>query len=161
MGHREELSSMFDYDRWANLQWMPIAGIMSQQNILLHILTAQIRWLSRAEGIPEWQPSPTDYAMNLDRSIRSWKRFILGADLSRNINYTMSDGADGNNTVSEIVRHVINHGTYHRGQLRGMAEAQSFDFPETDYIGFLRDNAGLSHMRYAAVVEAIPEATVT
>jgi uncharacterized damage-inducible protein DinB len=161
MNYREELSSMFDYDRWANLQWMPLAGLMSQQPVLLHIVSAQVRWLSRIEDTPEWQPSMPDFALHLDRSIRSWKRFILGADLSKVIYYTTSDGMNYNNSVSEIVRHVVNHGTYHRGQLRGIASERGFEFPETDYITFLRDNAGLAHMRNAAVVEGFGVPTVT
>jgi uncharacterized damage-inducible protein DinB len=41
--------------------------------------------------------------------------------------------------VSDIAAHVVNHGTYHRGQLRERAEADGLDdFPETDLILFFR-----------------------
>jgi uncharacterized damage-inducible protein DinB len=39
----------------------------------------------------------------------------------------------------EVVRHVINHGTYHRGQLRMLAELDGIAWPETDMIFFFRE----------------------
>jgi uncharacterized damage-inducible protein DinB len=161
MNHREELSSMFDYDRWANLKWMHAAQELGQESILLHVVDAQIIWLSRIESMPRWAPTIEQFPLHLERSIRNWKRMLLGADLDRIVSYTTLQGADMNNKLSEIVRHVINHGTYHRGHLRGLADAKRVDFPETDYIAFLRDNAGLTNLRTAAVVEAFAVPTVT
>lgn len=138
MSAREELSSLFDYDRWANLQWVAPANAMAQQSILLHIVEAQVIWLTRIEGTPPWQPTLDEFAIHLDRSIGRWKRFLLGADLGALISYTTSRGDHYDSQVSEIVRHVINHGTYHRGQLRGIAGERGVEFPETDYIHFMR-----------------------
>jgi uncharacterized damage-inducible protein DinB len=42
-------------------------------------------------------------------------------------------------TIGEIAHHVINHGTYHRGHLRGLCDAAEFtEFPDTDLIKFYR-----------------------
>ena len=161
MGQREELSSMFDYDRWANLQWWPIAKQMGEEDILLHNLLAQTIWLSRIEGTARWEPTVEEFPLHLERSTRNWKRMLLGADFQRMVSYTTTLGTPYDNTVGEIVRHVINHGTYHRGQLRGIAGERKIEFPETDYIAYLRDNAGLNHLRTAAVVEAVAAPTVT
>jgi uncharacterized damage-inducible protein DinB len=135
---REELSSMFDYDRWANLQWWEPAKSMGKEEILLHVVHAQIIWLTRIEGTPVWEPTLEDYPLHLDRSIGRWKRFLLGADLGAVISYTNSAGDHYDSKVSEIIRHVINHGTYHRGQLRGIAGERGVAFPESDYIHFVR-----------------------
>lgn len=129
---------MFDYDRWANLKWVAPANAMAQQAVLLHILEAQVIWLTRIEGTPFWQPTLDEYALHLDRSIGRWKRFLLGADFGAVISYANSKGDRYDNKVSEIIRHVINHGTYHRGMLRGMAGERGLEFPETDYIHFMR-----------------------
>lgn len=139
MGQREELSTLFDYDRWANLHWAEPARGLGKESVLVHVLEAQVNWLCRIEGTPPWQPSFTEFPMHLERSIRNWKRFMFGADLGKVISYTTSTGRQYENLVSEIVRHVINHGTYHRGQLRGIAEERGIDFPETDYIAFIRE----------------------
>jgi uncharacterized damage-inducible protein DinB len=86
---------------------------------------------------------------------------LLGADLQRVVSYISLQGVAYNNSVSEIVRQVINHGTYHRGQLRGIAGERGIEFPETDFIAYLRESQGLNHMRTAAVVEAEWAPTVT
>jgi uncharacterized damage-inducible protein DinB len=37
---------------------------------------------------------------------------------------------------AEILRHVVNHGTYHRGQVATLLKLHGVDFPETDYISW-------------------------
>ena len=39
-----------------------------------------------------------------------------------------------------MAHHVLNHGTYHRGHLRGLAYAEGWDdFHDTDYSAWLRE----------------------
>ena len=37
---------------------------------------------------------------------------------------------------AEVLRHVVNHGTYHRGQVAALLKVHGVDFPETDYISW-------------------------
>ncbi len=37
---------------------------------------------------------------------------------------------------AEVLRHVVNHGTYHRGQVAALLKLHGIDFPETDYISW-------------------------
>ncbi len=41
----------------------------------------------------------------------------------------------------EILRHVINHGTYHRGQIAFLLKLHGADFPDTDYITWLSERS--------------------
>ncbi|TLS36534.1 DinB family protein [Pseudalkalibacillus caeni] len=41
--------------------------------------------------------------------------------------------------LSELVQHVVNHGTYHRGNLAAMIRQQGFPGVQTDYIMYLYD----------------------
>ena len=44
---------------------------------------------------------------------------------------------------AEVLRHVVNHGTYHRGQVAALLKLHGVDFPETDYISWKNGrNAG-------------------
>jgi uncharacterized damage-inducible protein DinB len=46
---------------------------------------------------------------------------------------------------AEVLCHVVNHGTYHRGQIYALLKLQSVDFPETDYISWKNQrNAALT-----------------
>jgi len=142
MSHREELSSMFDYDRWATLQWLETARAMGEEAILLHMLQAQITWLSRIQGTANWAPKMEDFVINLERTTGGYKRLLLGSDLGQIVTYSNSRGEVYENTVSEILRQVLHHGTYHRGQLRGIAGERGIEFPETDFIAFVRSPFG-------------------
>lgn len=137
---REELSLLFDYERWATMRWIEPARQMSCESVLVHIIHAQSIWLSRIEGRPHWTPTVDNLASDLDRSVLGWQRLLLGADLSKVVPYVNLEGKSFDNTVLEITRQVLNHGTYHRGHLRGIASEQKFaGFPETDYILFCRE----------------------
>lgn len=37
---------------------------------------------------------------------------------------------------AQVLRHVVNHGTYHRGQVAALLKLHGVDFPETDYISW-------------------------
>ena len=138
---REELSHQFDYERWANMRWLKPAAELGCSPIMIHILQAQIIWLSRIEGRPAWTPTVENFVADLDRSVRSWQRLMLSADLNQVVHYTTSRGDEFDNTVGEIARHVLNHGTYHRGELRGRAGAAGLEsFEDTDYILFCREH---------------------
>ena len=50
------------------------------------------------------------------------------------INYANSAGEVFSSTVGEILMHVCNHGTYHRGQLAKMLKQAGYAVPLTDYI---------------------------
>lgn len=41
----------------------------------------------------------------------------------------------------EILRHVVNHGTYHRGQIAVLLKLHGADFPDTDYISWLNERS--------------------
>lgn len=131
---------MFDFDRWANLRWHKPASELGCGPILIHILQAQIIWLSRVEGRPVWTPTLDNFVADVDQSARAWQRLLLSADLNQVIHYTTSRDEPFENTIGEIARHVLNHGTFHRGELRGRAGAAGLEtFEETDYILYCRE----------------------
>ena len=41
----------------------------------------------------------------------------------------------------EILRHVVNHGTYHRGQIAFLLKLHGADFPDTDYISWFSERS--------------------
>lgn len=41
---------------------------------------------------------------------------------------------------SELVQHVVNHGTYHRGNLTAMIRQQGYSSVSKDYVFYLSDN---------------------
>jgi len=150
MDLRQDLIERFDYDLWANRQWWTALGKLKDlaraQATLEHILTAQRVWLSRM-GVEVSQASENlgidDVAVFVNRA---WKMVVTDSALDQPITYRNLAGFEFTNTVGQIANHVVNHGTYHRGQLRGQAQAEGLEsFPETDLIVFYRERMGLAN----------------
>jgi uncharacterized damage-inducible protein DinB len=60
-------------------------------------------------------------------------------DLDEIITFEFVGGGDGEMSVSEIIFHVVNHGTYHRGFVSDMMYQIPLSPPANDYTVYLRD----------------------
>jgi len=139
-----DLSLLFDYDLWATRRWLStlpnLKNLGRAHEILEHMLMAQRAWLNRM-GV-EVPPQEGDVELGVLFTTLNglWKYVAEDGELEGVVEYQNSEGTRFRNTVREIAMHVVNHGTYHRGQLRGLAESEGFEgFPDTDLIFFLRE----------------------
>ncbi len=132
------LQELFDYDYWANNQWLPVAEAMNQTHVIAHILFSSQVWLARVKHVEADLREDLPLDVRCQESAAMWKALLSDVDLTQRILYTRFDGESHTDTVEEIAQHVINHGTYHRGQLRGIAEERGVEFPETDLIKYIR-----------------------
>ena len=138
------LSEGFSYDLWANRIWISsLVGFKSSDRpleVLEHILQAHAVWLI-ACGVEVPEPSKDiPLETRLAESVETWLNLLKTRDVDETITYIRRDGRQYTHTLGQIASHVINHGTYHRGHLRGLAEADGFeDFPDTDLSKYLRE----------------------
>lgn len=140
MTSQQLLIEAFDYDLWANRKWLEFLPQFTQaeREVFDHILMAQELWADRISG-----NSPTEFpvvepnAENLDRLHSTWIAILQTRNLEETVDYHRTNGDSMHSVLHLIVRHVANHGTYHRGHLRGLCQARNCtDFPETDFILF-------------------------
>lgn len=133
----------FDYDLWANRLWIPVAEALGEADILEHLVDSQETWLARCrrKAAPDRDALPLTERFKLSHD--DWLDFLAGPR-DQAIDYENSRGERYSNEIDAIVQHVINHGTYHRGQLRGIAGERGVAFPETDLIAFIRMGATVS-----------------
>lgn len=140
---RDTLIDLFDYDLWANLRWFRcIAGQSDSKRlneIMVHIVGAQRNWLTRCLSVEETVVASGDLEADLKNLHAQWVDLLRICDLNAYASYSSLSGDNYFTMVGEIAQHVINHGTYHRGHLRGLMEARGVtDFPETDLIRWHR-----------------------
>ena len=65
--------------------------------------------------------------------------------LTESVSYQNIRGQDFNNTVGQIIAHVMNHGTFHRGQIITMLRGAGYkDLKQTDLIAFFRVSGAYS-----------------
>jgi uncharacterized damage-inducible protein DinB len=132
----------FDYDLWANERWLAVIDQLPDpdhaRDIMKHVALAQHVWLSRLGRVDREFPADRPLEETLARQTELWKSTLAAVPLGLLFNWTrLRDGVARQGTLEDIARHVINHGTYHRGHLRGLADAAGFnDFEDTDFALF-------------------------
>lgn len=138
---KDWLLQALQYDAWANARWLSALDRFRDpahaKSILEHVIRSEWAWLERCGMVMP------QMVLTLEQSIvqapAAWAEFLSMVDLERPITYTNTRNETYTQPVREILLHVINHGTYHRGHLRGLADAEGLlDFDDTDLIGFLR-----------------------
>lgn len=139
-----DLSELFDYDLWATRRWLlALPGLQDlgrAHEILEHMLFAQKIWLERLGVEVPNHTGNIPIGAVFENLNRLWKHVVEEADLNTPIVYHNLRGEEFTSTVGDIAYHVINHGTYHRGHLRGLAETENNEgFPDTDLILYLRE----------------------
>lgn len=113
------------------------------QPLFSHILNAHHIWNSRIQGdnaiLGVWDIHPIDdfTRLNLDNYLRSTS-ILENADLDQSINYTNSKGLHFDNSIRDTLFHLINHSTYHRGQIAMDLRQTEIEPVSTDYIFFKR-----------------------
>ena len=109
---------------------------------LVHTFGADRVWLKRVTGEPI-----TVFLSDEDRYLstlqREWptihERWLtLLDDPSRVVHYQDMKGNPYSSTLWEIVLHVVNHGTHHRGQVSGFLRSLGHTPPPLDLIRFYR-----------------------
>ncbi|HYD01370.1 MAG TPA: DinB family protein [Phycisphaerales bacterium] len=116
-------------------------------SIFAHTQQAAYLWLARLGGIqprpfnmfPDWTVEQT--VADAAAVHEGWQRFLDAlstGDLTRAVEYTSTEGARYRGTVGDIVTHVFNHASYHRGQIAMLVTALGGTRAVTDYIAFTR-----------------------
>ncbi|HOY16799.1 MAG TPA: DinB family protein [Haliscomenobacter sp.] len=107
-----------------------------------HVLNAQKIWNARILGLPssgvfDVHPLETMQALallNHQHSLEIIERF----DLSQSITYRNTQGEVYSNTIQDLLFHVINHTTHHRGQIISDFRQAGIEPLKTDYVFYVR-----------------------
>lgn len=138
---RSVLTENFDYDRHANLLWLPyVLNAQSDRanRVFAHILGANEIWLRRLEGVSLTSAPVVPFEEDEIRRIQSeWVVGINKFEYDEVISYRNLRGEPFELSFGAIARHAANHGTYHRGQLREIFENEGKEFPETDFVRYI------------------------
>jgi uncharacterized damage-inducible protein DinB len=160
-----EAKQLFDYNAWANARMFSAAEALTAEQLeaplvssfpslkatLSHIVVTEWVWLRRWRGesptaAPAWaeEPSLRELKSQLADIEAERASFLAGrtdADLEDVISYRGGDGQAFAHPLPDLIRHVVNHSTYHRGQLVTLLRQLGHTPPSTDFTRYLREGA--------------------
>jgi len=157
---------LFEYNAWANRRTLDACGTLTQEQFtrdlgssfrsvrdtLAHILGAEWVWLERCQGrspgaLPAAEQFPTLASVNtrwteIERNLLDLVARLSGEELARVHEFRTLKSGMYANALWQALQHVVNHSTYHRGQV-AMLLRQSGAKPNfTDLIYFYRERVG-------------------
>jgi uncharacterized damage-inducible protein DinB len=161
---RSEALSLFDYDRWATVKQFEVVSTLSNEQYerdlgsshggirgtLVHIYGAQQLWYSRWKGtspssLPAVSEAPTiailqDKWRVLRDEILDFITGLTEEKLREHVAYKDMKGVPNRQPLAHLIRHVINHSTYHRGQVTTMLRQLNVAPPPSiDLITYYRE----------------------
>ena len=114
---------------------------------LSHIHAADRFWYSRVVDPNEPVIRQADLPVlerewpAIQQKWEAWAAGLTDADLARVVSYKTSAGISYENVTSEILLHLVNHATLHRGQAVGMIRQLGITPPVTDLMMYYRELA--------------------
>ena len=161
----EELNLLIDYHYWARDQALAAAEALTNEQFtrdlgnsfksvrstMGHLIGAEIVWLSRWRGAAVALPSPDPYPdlravraawLDSEQQVRAFMGGLKEQDATRVFSYKTLKGEEQSSVFWHMLQHVVNHGTYHRGQVTTMLRQLGAVPKPMDLVLFYRLRAG-------------------
>lgn len=160
---KELLNQYAAYNSWATQQIVNIilalpeekqkaelpSSFSSLYKTILHMWDAESIWWQRMKlherimrPSAEFKGSMKDAADGLLNQSKQWEEWIIQASelsIEHVFQYSTFDGAQFKQPTWQMLLHVFNHGTYHRGQLINMLRQLGVEkLPSTDFVFWTR-----------------------
>jgi uncharacterized damage-inducible protein DinB len=159
------LRALFEFNSWADRRTLESCAALAPEQFtrdlhssfptvrdtLVHIFGAEWLWLERWQGrmptaLP-WAPNFPDHASVSARWAevhRDLQRFVAGLTqerVERSFEVRTTSGGLYTQPLWQMMQHLANHGSYHRGQVATMLRQLGEKPPATDLILFYRERA--------------------
>jgi len=159
------LRSHLDYAAWASRRLVEAGAALSEEELtrdfrtadrsvlgtLVHIYAADRIWMGRIQGNPPARFIDPERDMHLTVLENDWPQLHLrwrewaaaqtDDSILRKAVYKDLKGNPYETPLWQIVLHLVNHGTHHRGQVSGFLRTMGRTPPVLDLIAFYRESA--------------------
>ena len=161
----EDFRLLYDYNSWANHRTLdacaPLndeqftrdmgSSFRSVRDTLVHVMLVEWIWLERwHDRGPDKYPAASDFA-NLESVRGRWAEIesnlldyvaaLRADDLQRVVHHRTMAGVPQAAPLWQMLQHLANHGTYHRGQITTLLRQLGANATGTDLITFYRERA--------------------
>ena len=159
-----EIKELYDYNSWANRRVMGAAEKLTPQQFveplnssfssvrdtLAHIYGAEFIWLERFQGgspaMPEADRFPDLKSLReawdeLEQRLSNFVSGLTQSVLDSELEYKTFTMGVVRDPLSHAMQHLVNHSTYHRGQVTTLLRQHGVEAVSTDLIRFYREQA--------------------
>ncbi len=161
-----DLRILLDYHYWARDRVLDAASALMPEQLsrdlgssfksvretLVHIYSAEWAWYSRWQGTSPTSPLPSDQFPDVpairqlwiahEAKMRAYVESLGPAGIARVIEYKTLNGQSGATPLWQMLQHVVNHASYHRGQVTTMLRQLGAQPAKSmDMIAFYRERA--------------------
>jgi len=161
----EDIGTLYEYNAWANRRQLQAASKLpadqfakalgssfgSVRDTLAHIYGAEWLWLERFQGrSPSSLPDAAQFSdvrtlearwNEFEPRLLNFVRGLTQADLDRVMEYKTLRFGVYKNPLWQSMQHLVNHGTYHRGQVTTLLRQLGAEPILTDLMHFYRERS--------------------
>ncbi len=119
---------------------------------LVHLVAAQRMWVSRWLGSPDAQYLTANDVPGLAELKAAWEKtgFEIAKFFGSMTDKKLGDpitwmmrGQTNTMTIAQTLQHLVDHSTFHRGQVVSLMRQQGIDPPTTGFFGYIRETGKL------------------
>jgi uncharacterized damage-inducible protein DinB len=158
--NKKDFQILYDYNRWANARVLDAASRLtaeqytrdlsssfrSVRDTLTHIMAAEWIWLQRWQGtshkalfepaeFPNFAALRTKWA-EIEQEQMEFVNDLTDESLAIMITYVNFKGETWTYALWQMMQHLVNHSTYHRGQVTTMLRQLGAEPAATDFLLF-------------------------
>ena len=161
---RDSLLLLLDYHYWARDRMLesvsalpqsdyvrPLGGsFASIRDTVVHLYSAEWIWMERWKGISptkaldvEAFPDAASVSVawrTLEQTVRAYVDGLEGDRAGERIRYRNLAGKEGESSRWSMIQHVVNHASYHRGQITTLVRQVGGQAAGQDLIAYYREN---------------------
>ena len=161
----EDFRILYEFNSWANRRVLDSCAALSNEQFtrdlgssfksvrdtLAHIMGAEWIWLERWHGrSPQALLVAEDYPdleavrarwVEIERDLTDFVAALSDEDIARVYDYKTAAGVPFSSPAWQMLQHLVNHGSYHRGQITAFLRQLGAKPQGTDLIAFYRQRA--------------------
>lgn len=165
--NKKDIQLLYEYNRWANARTFDAVLALSEEQFtqdlasshrsvrdtLVHLLAGEWIWLQRwQKQSPKAMFDPAEFPdvgslrkklAEVESARRDFIQRLTEASLKKIIVYENRKGETWRYPLGYMMQHLVNHSTYHRGQVTTMLRQLGAEPVATDFLVFLDMKTGV------------------
>jgi uncharacterized damage-inducible protein DinB len=159
------LETLYDYNYWANKRYLAVAEALNEEQffhkqghswdsvhaVLVHMMSSERMWPQRWRGETGTFLDPKDfptaasireYWTDIEKNMLAFIAQQTEESLLQDIRYTNPKGETFALPLWQMMAHVPNHNTHHRGELAAMFALMNTPHPEEEVVQYFLVRSG-------------------